>query len=290
MPSFMAVMRSNSEPVAPTRARSKVLIGSSPSLIWCSICWKTSVPDETTSVMSSSDIWRLSSAGISPLFAISSNMVDDPIRSPTGLTAPSAASPTSLIDPANSVIRSIIVAAGSPALMNSSVRSCCRALASRDSWPIWPIRYANPPTAIAIWPIGPDATTNATIAPAASFNGPGIAANAATSDRIPSSMVTAIGMIASPRSTSISFASAIAVWNLNAVVSAVILNASSSIPVVSVIEAKIASVPSTLAPIKSITPDSARMLPNTEAAAAELPSNLSDNVFRVASSPFCFNC
>ena len=68
------------------------------------------------------------------------------------------------------------------------------------------------------------------------------------------------------------------------------MNAASVAPRVLFMLAKIASVPATFLPIRSITPERARTLPNTEADAAALPSNSSANVLSVDRRPFSLSC
>ena len=110
------------------------------------------------------------------------------------------------------------------------------------------------------------------------------AADRSESDTTPSAELT-VGRRSSPSVRSNSFNSAIACWNWNAVVCDTCANASSTAPVVSVMLAKIASVVATFAPIKSRTPDRARMFPKTDAAAASFPANSSERVLSVAKRP-----
>ena len=77
---------------------------------------------------------------------------------------------------------------------------------------------------------------------------------------------------------------------LASVVSLYLENASSSMPVVSAMFSKICLVASMDAPVKSKTPDNARTLPNTAAAAASLPSNFSRRVSNTDNNPSSLIC
>ena len=117
-------------------------------------------------------------------------------------------------------------------------------------------------------------------------------ASAALAINLPMSTINGIttGNTCCP-STIMDFLNSVIAWlSLKLAVSAVPANASSNMPVVSVMFWKIWRVVSTLFPIRSITPESARTLPNTDADAAALPSNFSDNVSNVERSPFSFIC
>ena len=97
-------------------------------------------------------------------------------------------------------------------------------------------------------------------------------------------------MIVCPSSVKITLKSAMTWAILNSAVCDWIANASLVAPSVSFMFAKIASVPATFLPIRSITPERARTLPNTDAAAAELSPNSSESVFNVDKRPFSLSC
>ena len=93
-----------------------------------------------------------------------------------------------------------------------------------------------------------------------------------------------------PTGSSEARAVSIARRNLNEAVSSTTPKAWSSAPTSPVILPKISRVSSTLAPIRSRTPVSARTFPKTEAVASMFPSNASVRVSSVASKPSSLIC